>query len=103
MTTNTATEPTSIERLEAGIEHANDMVIGASFAIMDAAASEPTRQQARYFQSLFSRIRDVLTDARRGYWGPGTAPDDWESHDSSRAALALADAVVAAPSDEVAV
>lgn len=84
---------TSLVRLETGIRRANEMVIGASFAIMDSESSEATRDQARFFQNLFTRIRDVLAEARTAYWEPGAAPDDWESFASSQAALELADAV----------
>ena len=82
------------QKLEDAARKSNDMVIGASLTIMDTGSSEETRAQARVFQSIFSGITAVLSDAARGYWEPGQAPDDWESHDSSRAALQLADSIL---------
>lgn len=38
----------------------------------------------------------ILRDAEASYWEPGTAPDDWESFDSSKAVLSLAAAILGA-------
>lgn len=82
-------------KLDDAASKANDLVIAMSFGIMDTHASEATQAQARAFQPLFGGVRDVLSDAARNYWEPGSAPDDWETFDSSRAVLNLADAVLA--------
>lgn len=83
------------EKLEQAAGEANDLVIALSLAIMDTDSSDATRAQARMFQPVFGAIRGVLSEAARGYWPPATAPDDWETFESSRAALNLADAVLA--------
>lgn len=82
------------DKLDAAITRANEMVLGASLAIMDRDLTTAQQDQGRYFQSLFSGIRDVLQDARRGYWNPGSAPEDWETFESSRAVLRMASAVL---------
>lgn len=69
------------ERLDEAISRANDMVIGASIAIMDRRSTPAEAAQASFFQSLFSAIRDVLQEASVG--------------EPSRATLKLADAVMA--------
>ena len=37
----------------------------------------------------------ILRDAANGYWSYGDAPDAWDSFESSKAALALAEAILA--------
>lgn len=83
----------NVARMDAGITRANEMVIGASFAIMESS-TEGQRAQASYMQSLFSAARDVLSAERRSMFPPEGAPDAWESFETSRTALALADALV---------
>lgn len=68
--------------IDHAITKANDMVIGASFAIMESDEG-PARTQARYFQSLFTAIRNVL---------------QYGQDDESPAELELARAVVGADS-----
>jgi hypothetical protein len=87
------------EKLENAAVKANDMVLSMSFAIMDRGMPEASVKQARMLQPIFGGVRDVLSDAARNYWEPGTAPDDWESFDSSRAALNLADAILGVAAD----
>lgn len=87
------------EKLDAAITRANEMVLGASMAIMDAESSQAQQDQGRYFQRLFSGIRDVLQEAHANYWMPGEAPDDWESFESSRNVLRLAHAVLGEDAD----
>lgn len=82
------------EKLNEAITRANDMVLGASMAIMDRDSSPAQQEQGRYFQRLFSGVRDVLQDAFANYWAPGEAPEDWESFESSRATIRLAHAVL---------
>lgn len=82
------------EKLDAAITRANEMVIGASMAIMDRDSSPAQQEQGRYFQRLFSGVGDVLQDALANYWEPGEAPEDWESFESSRATVRLAHAVL---------
>lgn len=82
------------EKLDAAITRANEMVLGASMAIMDIDSSPAQQEQGRYFQRLFSGVRDVLQDARANYWIPGAAPEEWESFESSRATVRLAHAVL---------
>lgn len=85
--------PDSATKLETAAAEANDIVIALSMAIMDTESTDSTRAQARAFQPVFGGIRDVLGEAHRGYYRQ--AHDDWERLDSSRAALNLADAVLA--------
>ncbi len=87
------------EKLESAAKKANDMVLSLSFAIMDRGMPEAGVEQARMLQPIFGGVRDVLLDAARNYWEPGTAPDDWESFNSSRAALILADAFLGVADD----
>lgn len=87
------TKLTTIERLTNAEEAANDLVIAMSLGIMDTNASPGTVAQARMLQPLFAAIREVISDSRRNYWEPGKAPDDWESFDSSRVVLNLADVI----------
>lgn len=51
--------------LDHAITKANEMVIGASFGIMEAETAA-AKSQARYFQALFSGVRDVLQGALDG-------------------------------------
>jgi hypothetical protein len=85
----------TIEKLDAAITRANEMALGASMEIMDVDSASEQQDQGRYLLTLFSEIRDVLDEARRGYWEPGTKPEDWESLESSRAMLRMASAVLA--------
>ncbi|WP_193596100.1 hypothetical protein [Microbacterium sp. YJN-G] len=62
MSTQTKTDD---EILTDAITRANEMVIGASFAIMEAP-TEAAKTQASWFQHLFSSMRDVLSDALHG-------------------------------------
>ncbi|WP_455904697.1 hypothetical protein [Microbacterium sp.] len=87
------------EKLDAAITRANDMVLGASMAIMDTDSSQAQQDQGRYFQRLFSGISDVLQEAHSNYWLPGQAPDDWESFESSQNVLRLARAVLGEDAD----
>lgn len=82
------------EKLDEAITRANEMVLGASMAIMNAESPQAQQDQGRYFQRLFSGIRDVLQEAHSNYWLPGQAPDDWESFESSQNVLRLAHAVL---------
>ena len=75
-------------RLQAAIEHANNIVIGASIAIMDASSSSAEKAQSRYFQSLFSEIRNVLQGALADADGSHDEPGTLDR------ALALASAVL---------
>lgn len=88
------TTTTTTQKLDEAITRANDMVLGASMAIMDRGSSAAQQEQGRYFQRLFSGVRDVLQDALANYWAPGEAPEDWESFESSRATVRLAHAVL---------
>lgn len=85
---------TTLSKLEDARDRANDMVLAMSFAIMDRDSPPAAVTQARMLQPIFGGVRDVLADAARNYWEPGKAPDDWESFDSSRAVLNLADAIL---------
>lgn len=87
------------EKLNEAITRANEMVLGASMAIMDVDSSPAQQEQGRYFQRLFSGIRDVLQEANANYWLPGQAPEDWESFESSRKVLRLAHAVLGEDAD----
>jgi hypothetical protein len=87
------------EKLEEAASRANDMVLAMSFGIIDTEASPATQAQSRAFQPLFAGVRNVLSEASRNYWEPGSAPDDWETFDSSRAVLSLADAILAIGGD----
>ena len=78
---------TPVERLEAAIGKANNMVLGASFAIMDSASSPAEQVQARYFQTLFSALRNLLQSALGDAGGSHDEPGAFEH------ALILADAI----------
>ncbi len=85
---------TTRETLREASDRANEMVIVASLAVLEATASEPQQRQGRFLMGLLSGVRRVLSDALDNYWEPGQAPDDWESMESSRAVLHLAEAVL---------
>lgn len=87
------------EKLDAAITRANEMVLGASMAIMDRGSSQAQQDQGRYFQRLFSGIRDVLQEAHANYWQPSEGPEDWESFESSQKVLRLAQAVLGEDAD----
>lgn len=87
------------EKLDAAITRANEMVLGASMAIMDSDSSSAQQEQGRYFQRLFSGIRDVMQEALANYWLPSEGPEDWESFESSRKVLRLAHAVLGEDAD----
>ena len=52
--------------LDDAITQANDLVIGASMTIMDRESTPHEQTQGRYFQSLFTAVRDVLQQAKDG-------------------------------------
>lgn len=71
--------------LDKAITRANEMVLGASLGVMDRSATPQMQEQARFFQRLFSAVRNVLQASKDG-------------RDSSRsdATMELACAVVGA-------
>ena len=66
---------------------ANNMVLGASLAIIDSRSSSAEQVQARYFQSLFSALRNFLQSALGDAEGSHDEPGAFEH------ALILADAI----------